>query len=85
MFDYMAGGKPVIINLKGEASELIAEADCGLLAKEEDAADMAKKILQLAENPTLAKRLGASGKTFVEKNYQRERIAEKLEKYLAAR
>lgn len=78
MFDYMAGGKPIIINLKGEASELIAQAQCGLLAKEEDPHDLARLILQIKNSPPEAKQMGEAGRNFVEKNYRREVIAENL-------
>ncbi|MBI2637971.1 glycosyltransferase family 4 protein [Candidatus Peregrinibacteria bacterium] len=82
MFDYMAGAKPIIINLKGEASELMEKAGCGLTAEEENAKDLAEKILLLKKNPAEADRLGTSGRAFVEKNYCREKIAEDLEKLL---
>lgn len=78
MFDYMAGGKPFIINLEGEASALMEDAECGLLAAEEDAKDLAKKILELKKNPALAQKLGAAGRAYVEKNYRREVIARHL-------
>lgn len=83
MFDYMAGAKPIIINLKGEASELINEADCGLLAEEENAKDLVEKILFLKNNSSKMERLGAAGRQFVEKNYRREKIAEDLNRLLA--
>lgn len=82
MFDYMAGGKPIIINLKGEASELIEEAGCGILTKEENPKDLAEKILWLKENTAEAKRMGQGGRYFVEKNYRRESIAANLEELL---
>lgn len=82
MFDYMAGAKPIIINLEGEASKLIEQAKCGILAKEENAQDMADTILELQKNPAFTRQMGQSGRIFVEKNYQRENIAIQLEKTL---
>lgn len=79
MFDYMAGGRPIIINLKGEASDLIEKANCGLLAKEQDAKDLAEKILHLKNNKDACDKMGRSGKDFVEKHYRREIIANDLE------
>ncbi|MEK9132265.1 MAG: glycosyltransferase family 4 protein, partial [Patescibacteria group bacterium] len=78
MFDYMAGARPIIINLKGEASELIDQAKCGVLAKEEDPQDLATHILKLKEDEQLKEKLGISGKNFVEENYRREIIAVNL-------
>lgn len=78
MFDYMAGEKPIIINLKGEASYLIDKANCGLLAKEEDAQDLAEKILELYRDRGKAHHLGSSGRKFVEQHFRREVIAKRL-------
>lgn len=82
MFDYMAGGKPIIINLKGEASDLIEKAQCGFCVAEENAESLAQKITGLKENPTLANQLGKNGRDFVENAYTREKISEELEKLL---
>ncbi len=78
MFDYMAGGKPIIINLKGEASKLIEEAECGFCVEEENAEAIARKITQLKENPVMAELMGKNGRIFVEKNYTREAISNNL-------
>ncbi|MEK7524343.1 MAG: glycosyltransferase family 4 protein [Patescibacteria group bacterium] len=85
MFDYMAGAKPIIINLEGEASELIEKAKCGLLAKEEDAHDLAQKILELKAHPDHAKKMGQAGRKFVEKNFRREVVAKNFEALLLTR
>lgn len=82
MFDYMAGGKPIIINLAGEAGELIQEAKCGLVVKEENARAMADGLQKLKENKALCKEMGQAGRAFVEKNYRRESVAENLEDLL---
>ena len=97
MFDYMAGGKPIIINLKGEASDLIDKAECGACIEEDkvngearegglgqSAPALAEKIAELQKNPATAKHLGQNGRKFVEENYTREKIAEELSKLLAS-
>ncbi|MBI5412945.1 glycosyltransferase family 4 protein [Candidatus Peregrinibacteria bacterium] len=83
MFDYMAGGKPILINLEGEASELIKKAKCGLLVKEENAQDMANMILKLKSDRNLTKSLGKAGREFVEQHYQRKKIATLLQEVVA--
>ncbi len=82
MFDYMAGSRPIIINLKGEASELIEKAGCGILVKEENAQSLAEALTNLQKNPEQTKAMGKSGRKFVEQYYQREIIAQDLEKLL---
>lgn len=83
MFDYMAGGKPILINLEGEASELIKKAQCGMLVKEEDAQDLANVILKLKADRNLTKALGKAGREFVEANYQRKKIATLLQQVVS--
>lgn len=82
MFDYMAGGKPIIINLKGEASDLIEKANCGLIADEESGESLKEKILWLKRQPETTAQMGLNGKEFVEKYYVREVIAAQLEETL---
>ncbi|MBI2453710.1 glycosyltransferase family 4 protein [Candidatus Peregrinibacteria bacterium] len=84
MFDYMAGGKPVIINLRGEASELLFRANAGILAEEEDPVSLARCIVELKNHPREAQKLGGAGKEFVEKFYRREAVAEQYEKVIMA-
>ncbi|NMB92508.1 MAG: glycosyltransferase family 4 protein, partial [Parcubacteria group bacterium] len=40
MFEYMAAKKPIIINLEGEASRMIQEAQAGILVKPNDPLDL---------------------------------------------
>ena len=82
MFDYMAGGKPVVINLNGEASELIAEADCGMTIEENSAKALAESILYLKNQPAKAGKFGNNGRKFVEKKYTREAVAADLQRLL---
>lgn len=83
MFDYMAGGKPIIINLKGEASNLIEKAECGACIAEESALALAGKIAEFQKNPKESSDLGQNGRKFVENAYTREKISEELLKLLA--
>lgn len=82
MFDYMAGAKPLIINLDGEAAELIKQAGCGIITREESASSLLDAILYLKKNPDVAAEMGEKGREFVEKNYRREIIAGQLENEL---
>lgn len=78
----MAGGKPIIINLKGEASELIEKACCGICVAEENPKALAQAIIELKNNSEKTKQLGENGRNFVENNYTREKISEELEKLI---
>lgn len=45
---YMAAGKPIIASIDGEASQVIQEADCGLVCGAEEPVALARNILQFA-------------------------------------
>lgn len=84
IFDYMAGAKPIIINLAGEASELIKKAECGVTVAEEDGPALAEAIIQMSEQQDKAQRMGQHGRIFVHKNYRREVICQRLLQTLQA-
>lgn len=79
MFDYMASGKPIIINLKGAASSIIKKAQAGLVVEPENAFALAKAIEQLYNNKFLRKKMGDLGRLYVEKYYDKKEISKKLE------
>lgn len=82
MFDYMAAGKPMIINLKGIASDIIEKANAGLLAKPENPQSLADIILNLYKDKPLREKLGLAAKISAENNYNKKNISEKLERIL---
>ena len=82
MFDYMASGKPIIINLEGAASDIIKKAQAGLVVEPENASALAKAIEQLYNNKFLRKKMGDLGKSYVEKYYDKKEISKQLETIL---
>ncbi len=80
--DYLAAGKPIIINLEGLASSIIQEAKAGLVAKADDGADLAEKILYLYHHPEIAKQMGENGRKYAEQYYDRAKIVKNLETFL---
>lgn len=79
LFEYMAGGKPVIINLEGEAADLIRKAACGVVAAEEDPESLAEAIDAITKNLKHAEEMGRTGRDFVQKHFQKSSIVKKLE------
>jgi len=82
MFDYLAGGIPVIINLDGEAARIIKEAQAGLVVKADDAKALSKGILELYANKTLREVMGRKGREYAEKNFDKKIAAQNLETIL---
>jgi glycosyltransferase involved in cell wall biosynthesis len=70
--------KPVIGCRIPAVSEVINDGENGLLV-EQNASDIAAKILQLLEDEAAALKMGNSGREKVTKEYSWEKIAEKTE------
>jgi colanic acid biosynthesis glycosyl transferase WcaI len=64
----MASGVPVLYSGAGEGARIIREAKAGLVTNPEDVQAMAAAVVQLVDNPALAKRLGTNGRAYVEKH-----------------
>ena len=82
LFDYLASGKPIIINTEGRAADIILKAQAGLVARSGDVKDFADKILEIYYNPEKGKEFGINGRNFVKKYYDRREIIKKLEDFL---
>lgn len=75
LIEAMASGVAVIGSAVGGIVDIIKDRDTGILSKEKDPEDLAEKILLLAEDPMLRKRLGENGREFVEKNFSWNKTA----------
>lgn len=72
IIEYMAAGKPVVATRVGGAAEAIVEGETGFMVDAGDAAAMAKRIVQLLQDPKMAIRMGASGREKVEQKFSAE-------------
>ncbi len=79
--DYMAAGRPTVVNAIGDVERLIREDNIGLLAKP-DMSDFAEKIILLLKNPDLAQSLGHNARKAAEEKYSWTIMAQKLEEFL---
>lgn len=85
LVEAMASGLPVIGVRGGGAAEIVLHEQTGLLAAPDDAAEIARQIDRLAEDPTLRASLGAAGRRRAETHYGLARcVAEMLEVYADA-
>ena len=72
-------GKPVIGADIGPTRDVIAEGVDGLLAKPDDPADLAVKLLELLSDPEKRKRMGQNGRIKTLERFTWDRITEKME------
>ena len=82
LFDYMACELPILLGVDGEAREILEESKGGLFYEPENYYELSKQILWLKNHPDERSQIGKNGRKFVEKYYNREKQAEKLEKEL---
>ncbi len=77
---YMSSGKPIIASISGETSDIIKQANCGLVSEAEDSKNLAeniKKFYSFSEEHK--KKLGLNGLNFSKKYFNKKKIFENLD------
>jgi glycosyltransferase involved in cell wall biosynthesis len=82
VFDYMAAGRPVALAIDGVIREVVDAADCGVFAEPGNARELADAIRKLAANPRQSRAMGLRGREYLEENFSRAVIGEKLVRLL---
>lgn len=80
IIEYMAAGKPVVATNVGGAAEAVVEGETGFLVGKGDSESMAKRIVLLITDKSLAERFGTSGRARVAELFS---SAAQLEKTVA--
>lgn len=75
MFEIMAMRKPIIMGVRGEARQYVAESGAGLEMEPDSADSLLECIDRLTSNPDLARQLGAAAREYVAANFSRDVIA----------
>ena len=76
IFENLALRKPVLLGVEGEAKELIVEkGKAGWAFEPENAADLAAKIIYLAENRILLREAGDHGYDFLRQEFDLDKVA----------
>jgi glycosyltransferase involved in cell wall biosynthesis len=77
---YLASGKPIIVSVDGEASNIATENHCGVSCKASCVESLVSGVLELY-NKTEDERIimGNNGKDYFYKNFERELLLNKLE------
>ena len=84
LVEYMASGCVVVAGRGTVCSQLVQDNFNGLLATSGDAAEVAKKILLVFDNPRLARRIRSRARRTVKKTFTWNMIVTKLERKLQA-
>ena len=78
VFDYMAAGRPVVLVIDGVIRRVVETAKCGLFVEPGNANALANAICRLASDLEKSRAMGLNGRIYLEENFSREKIAEKL-------
>jgi len=82
MFDALAAGKPVLINVPGWLGETIEKNDCGRSLDPHRPETMADALEELAGDPELCRRMGKNARALAEREFDRSKLADRLENVL---
>ena len=82
MFDALAAGKPVLINVGGWLGELIETNKCGRSLDPQRPAALADAVEALAVNPALCREMGRNARALAEREFARGKLSERLERIL---
>jgi glycosyltransferase involved in cell wall biosynthesis len=78
LFDTFAAGRPAIVNTDGWQRVLVEEHEAGVFARPGDAADLARQVESLRDDPERARRYGANARALAEREFDRDLLAERL-------
>lgn len=80
LFEAMAVARPVVIAADGEAAMLVERAHAGLAVRPGSPEALAGALCRVHDDPDLRRRLGESGRRFVEAEHDRERLVDAYER-----
>jgi len=82
LFDYMTAGLPVLVSQYAQyVSEIVREADCGVILDSEDPGAVVAALKALAADPEEARRLGRNGQRALKERFNWEQEIARLSAY----
>jgi glycosyltransferase involved in cell wall biosynthesis len=84
MFDALAAGKPVLINVPGWLGETIENNHCGRSLDPHRPQMLADALEELEADPQLCRQMGENARALAEREFAREKLADRLESVLSA-
>lgn len=86
LITYMAAGLPVVasVHADSEAARLIRRAECGLVVKPEAPDALQRAVTELLADPPRRRRLGAAGRSFAAREFDRAAVLARQASILAS-
>lgn len=76
MFESMAMACPIILGVEGDAAAILGSAGAGIRVRAEDPEAVADAVTHLHDHPDEARALGANGRAFVRRAFDRDALAD---------
>lgn len=77
IFEYMAMEVPIIISVDGEARQIVEESGGGIYVEPENVEQMTEMVKNLIQKPETMAEMGKNARMYVEKNFDRRKLARK--------
>jgi glycosyltransferase involved in cell wall biosynthesis len=75
MLEFMAGCRPVILGVDGQAREILEKAQAGIFIEPENVTELVAAIKKLYQDSPLRHALGDNGRRYIAEHLSRERLA----------
>lgn len=75
IFECMIMGIPILIGVRGEAREIVLEAEAGLSFTPEDPSSLLEGVARLRKDSGLRRSMGQKGRRYVLEHHDREKLA----------
>jgi glycosyltransferase involved in cell wall biosynthesis len=82
MFDALAAGKPILINVSGWLGETVEQSRCGRYVDPQRPEALADALGELSQNPGLCRQMGENARALAERQFDRRILAARLEDVL---
>ena len=82
-YDYLAAGKPVLINYGGWIARFLEKWKCGMAVSSGDPADVARAIIFLRDHPELLEEMGKNARQAALKIFNREIMVRRVEEIIS--
>ena len=83
VFDYMAAGRPTLLQIDGVIRQVVEEARAGLFVQPGDAHALATAVRQMMDHPDSAREMGRRGRNVVCERFDRRLQGEQIEALFA--
>jgi len=79
LFDALAAGKPVVVNVGEWLAEIVEGNECGMHVSSEAPGELADALIDLADHPEKRERMGVNARRVAEEQFAREKLAARVE------